>query len=189
MKIILISILVSLSVSAFAGWDEDFQALKNIPRSYEDIGAICEEIAKLKFEREFSSTNFKTVVGISYSDNQRTLGELDIVVFDLNKKTVVHIAEVKCWKNMASGLAKAKDQRARFLLNVNSSKSISFQLDETLEKYSTEQFQGPIQFTTIGQKGSQQFGYDAELEYDLRDLHRMGMEMLRCQDRGECAKP
>lgn len=189
MKAFLFLTTVFVSSTLLASWEEDFELLKNRPRSYQDSGAICEEIARLKFERQFNNSNFQVEVGIAYNDTQRTIGELDIVVFDRSKNAVVHVAEVKCWKDMSGGLHKAQEQRARFLKNLHSQKEIHFQSTSTDQEYAAEQFQDVSVFTTIGQKGTLQAGYDDELEYDLRELHKMTVDMLRCQDRGECAKP
>lgn len=189
MKSFLFLMTVFVSSTLFASWAEDFELLKSRPRSYEDAGAICEEIARLKFERQFNNSNFQIEVGIAYSDTQRTIGELDIVVFDRSKNTVIQVAEVKCWKDMSGGLHKAQEQRARFLKNLHSQKEIHFQSTSTDQEYEIEQFLDVSVFTTIGQKGTVQAGYDDELEYDLRELHKMTVDMLRCQDRGECVKP
>lgn len=174
---------------ALADWTSDFNALKNHPRSYEDTGAICEELARLKFERKFNNSNFEVLVGIAYGDVQNTIGELDIVVFDHSQEKVILVSEVKCWKNLQGGLAKAKDQRQRFLFNLNSNKNLYFESTSSQKQYKTEQFKFVTTFSTIGQKGAVNNGYDDELEYDLRELHTLRMEMLRCQDRKECAQP
>lgn len=189
MKVVLTLSVLFLSSVCFATWEEDFQALKNRPRSYEDAGAICEELARIKFEKKFNNSNYEVVVGIEYADTQRTIGELDIVVFDRNESMVKYVAEVKCWKNMGGGLQKAREQRMRFLTNLNSKKPIYFQSTSTQEVYDINQFKNIAAFTTLGQKGAVLNGYDDELEYELRDLHKYSMELIRCQDRGECVRP
>jgi len=174
----------------FGSWDEDFQLLKDRPRSYEVAGAICEELARIKFEKQYNNSNYEIEVGIAYGDRQRTIGELDIIVFSRETQSVIHIAEVKCWKDMSAGLEKARDQRLRFLNNVKSTqKQISFQSTSRDQTFAVDQFRNVTSFSTIGQKGSVEAGYDAELDYDLRELHHLSMDMIRCQDRSECAKP
>lgn len=185
---IVISLLVYSNL-VFANWAEDFELLKNTPRSYEDAGAICEELARLKFEKKYDKKDYDVVVGIAYDDTRATVGELDIIVFNHQENKVIHIAEVKCWKDMKAGLEKAKDQRQRFLSHIRSTKPLRFRSTSTDQIYQTEQFKGVTNFSTLGQKGSTAFGYDEELEYELRELHHMTSDMLRCQDRGECAKP
>lgn len=176
------------SVPVLASWDDDFQLLKDRPRSYEVAGAICEELARLKFEKQYNNSNYEIEVGIAYGDRQRTIGELDIIVFRREPRSVIHIAEVKCWKDMPAGLEKARDQRLRFLKNIKSTHAIYFQSTSRDQMFSVDQFRNVTSFSTIGQKGSLEAGYDIELDYDLRELHHLSMEMIRCQDRNECAK-
>ena len=189
MKILIFLSTLFFSFLSLAGWPEDFEELKNRPRSYEDAGAICEELARLKIERNLPNSNYEVVVGIEYGDKQRTIGELDIVIFDRTKNSVVSISEVKCWRDMNGGLKKAKEQRMRFLTNLKSKKQIFFQSTSTEQSFDLYQFQNIARFSTIGPKGAIQSGYDDELDYQLRDLHKFSMEMIRCQDRGHCARP
>ena len=181
--------IVLFVTQVFAGWAEDFEILKNRSRDYEDAGSICEEIAKIQFEKKYDLNKYLVDVGIAYNDSQRTIGELDIVVFERNTNQVIHVAEVKCWKDAGGGLQKAKEQRQRFLNNIRSNKALTFRSTSTDQVYSQEQFKKVNQFSTIGQKGSLKNGYEEELEYDLRELHKMRVEMLRCQDSGVCVKP
>lgn len=189
MKLFFLLFSFALSTTANASWEEDFAQLKDRPRSYEDTGAICEELARLKFEKIFNNSQYEVVVGIAYGDSRRTIGELDVVVFDRVQRNVLRVAEVKCWKDLDGGLKKAREQRMRFLTNIKSSKPIYFQSTSTDELYDTGQFKNVAAFTSLGQKGSKLAGYDDELDYELRELHRPRGEMIRCQDRGECVKP
>lgn len=178
------------SPASFAGWEEDFEILKDLPRSYEVAGAICEEIGALQMQREYPEPQYTVVVGIAYSEGSRTLGELDLVIFDNNIQKVIKIGEVKCWKNVRDGLKKAREQRARFLKNLNNSKVVlSFRSTTTKETFDPHQFKYAKEFFSMAQSGSVNQGFDIELEYTLPELHRFRSEMLRCQNRGECARP
>lgn len=189
MKLFISSAVLFLSSICAASWDDDFQILKNRARSYEDAGAICEELARIKFEKKYNNSQYEMVVGIAYGDSRKITGELDIVVFDRVESNVKHVAEVKCWKSMSGGLEKAKEQRLRFLTNLRSKRQIYLQSTSTEQSYDINQFKNISAFTTLGQRGAVQNGYDDELEYELRDLHRYSMELIRCQDRGECVRP
>ena len=189
MRFFLFFSILAITVNLWAAWEQDFEILKKRPRDYEPTGAICEEIARIQFEKKYDSNQYTIEVGIAYDDSVRTIGELDVVVFDKQADEVIHIAEVKCWKDAGGGLEKAKEQRQRFLANIRSNKNLTFRSTETDKVYSTQQFKSVRQFSTIGQKGSIAEGYQEELEYDLRELHKMRVEMLRCQDSGECIKP
>ncbi len=188
MKLLVASILF-VAGPVFAGWEEDFQELKKRPASYENTGSICEEIGRLQVERELNDSNFEVITGVEYGTAGRTLGELDIVVFDKRSGDAVHASEVKCWKDMRGGLKKARQQRARFVNAVNSGKNLYFRAVLSKETYPSKIFQNVREFTTLGQKGTKKSGYDSELEYDLRELHNMRGEMLDCQSREECPRP
>ncbi|MBK7892801.1 MAG: hypothetical protein IPJ84_18715 [Bdellovibrionales bacterium] len=186
-----------VSLPASADWASDFEQLKNHPRSYEDSGAICEEIARLDLEREyemhFPDAQIEVLNGIGYADENGTLGELDVVVFktdvETNQKNVVQIAEVKCWKDINGGLEKAREQRARFVKALRSSKELKFYSTSSAMHFERTAFSASVQFITIGQKGAGANGYDRELQYELLELHRFRNEMVRCQFHGQCARP
>nr|BFD67058.1 hypothetical protein HAGR004_20800 [Bdellovibrio sp. HAGR004] len=186
---LLTSLLLLLASSAFADWAQDFEELKNIPRSYEDSGAICEEVARLDMQKEFPSPQYKVEVGIAYGDGSRTIGELDIVILDLQQNKVIKVAEVKCWKDIRGGLQKAMDQRARFMKHNNSSKPLYFRSTSSQQVFERELFEDVEEFFSIAQKGAASAGFDVELAYTLKEMHQHRTEMLRCQSQGICAKP
>ncbi|MDG0816024.1 hypothetical protein [Bdellovibrio svalbardensis] len=187
--ILVCSLFFSLNTFA-ATWAEDFENLKSVPRSYEDSGAICEEIARLDVQKSYPAPQYEVITGISYSDEQRrVIGELDVIVFDKNMNKVIRIAEVKCWKDIRAGLEKAMEQRQRFLKAIRSSKGLIFRSTSSDVTYSKEQFEGVSDFITLGQKGTVQAGYGQELEYTLLELHQHRYDMIACQHKGLCVKP
>ncbi len=190
MKTVLSLAFLIFSNLAFAGLAEDYEQIKNHGRNLEPIGTICEEIAQLRFAEKYPAPDYKVVTGIEYSDNERTLGELDVVVFNSKTNIVDVVAEVKCWKNAKSGLDKAKDQRRRFLTNVKSSKALKFKwLDDPKLKLTKTQFNKVSQFYSVAQSGSIKSGYDIELPYTLKELMNLREDLLRCQQNGNCKKP
>ncbi len=181
--------VLSLGSISFAGMEEDFEALRSTPRSYEDAGAICEEVARLRVADEYPAPQYEVVTGIAYADSQRTIGELDVIVFDKNIDRAIKVAEVKCWKDPRGGLKKAQQQRQRFLSNVRSGKALQFvSTGVDGKRYSKDQFSQIQVFTTIAQKGTTENGFDQELEYTLKEFHAFRSKMIACQQAGECAK-
>lgn len=189
MKIFVLLLALLSSNTVFASWEEDFELIKNVPRSYEDSGSICEEVARVQVQREFPAPQYNVIVGIAYGDASHVIGELDVVIFDNNIQKVVKIGEVKCWKDLPGGLEKAHEQRARFLKTVRSNKATRFFNTSTKENYSPEQFQFVNEFFSIAQKGSVAQGFDRELEYTLLEMKNHRYEMIRCQHDGKCARP
>jgi hypothetical protein len=189
-KILLLFTILTCSKMTFAGLADDYEKIKDLGRDLEPTGAICEEVARLRFAEKYPEPQFSVVTGIEYSDRDGTVGELDVVVFNNNTHAAQVIAEVKCWTNAKSGLMKAKEQRQRFLANVRSSKALKFKwLDDPKLPMTKTQFNKVSDFYFVAQAGTQADGFDYELPYSLRELMQLRKEILVCQSTGPCLKP
>lgn len=179
-----------LTLNSFAGLTEDYHALKNAGKDLSAIGSICEDVTQLRYIEQYPQPQYRVLTGIAYSDKDRTIGELDLIVFDTNTHNAILIGEVKCWKNPKGGLKKAKDQRQRFLTHVKSSKALTFKwLSDPKEKFTKTQFNKTNDFISIAQLGTKAKGFDVELEYTLDELMQLRTDIMQCQDSGECLKP
>ncbi len=191
MRLFNLAQLVLMTLSSFnavADIEADFQALKNITISYEAKGTICEQVAKLRFAERFPEPQYGVITGIAYRNVSETIGELDIVVFDRLSGDVVEIAEVKCWKDLDDGYAKALEQRARFQKAIRSNKPLTFQSTADQSVFQQSQFAKVSSFKSIAQKGAVAVGYDLELEYTLPQLLKLRSRILMCRTVGECPK-
>lgn len=173
---------------AYAGLAEDYEQIKDLGRDMEPTGAICEEVARLRFSEKYPEPEFTVVTGIQYSDKAgNTIGELDLIVFDNKTKIAKIIAEVKCWASAKSGMKKAKDQRKRFLTHVHSPKALTFRwLSDPSVKLTKTQFNKTNEFYFIAQSGTRQHGFDYELPYTLPELMKLRENILACQTQGAC---
>jgi hypothetical protein len=181
--------LLFFSLVTFAGLDQDYLDLKDRGRNLQDTGAICEEVAILEKQREYGN-QYTVISGIEYGDRYRTIGELDLIIFENRTNTAVLIGEVKCWKNMAAGLRKAKDQRQRFLQNVHSGKELFFRWkDNPQVRFTKQQLNKAERFISVAQRGSIAVGYDLELEHSLSELMQLRDKIMQCQTAGLCKKP
>jgi hypothetical protein len=190
MRLLNLILVFFSSLNVFAGLSDDFEAIKNLSRDLEPTGAICEEVAQLRFSEKYPQPQYRVVTGIEYSDRDGTLGELDLIVFNNETQTAEFVGEVKCWKNPKGGLKKAKEQRDRFLKNVASSKALKFKwLGDPSVKLTKTQFNKVKDFFYIAQSGTIADGFDFELPYSLRELMELRMEILRCQNEGRCPRP
>lgn len=190
MKSIFSLFILIASINAFASLTEDFEKIKNHGRDLEPAGAICEEIAQLMFAEKYPEPQYHVVTGIEYSDlKNRSIGELDIVVFNNQTNNVDIIGEVKCWKSPKNGLDKAKDQRQRFLTSVKSGQPLIFKwLDNPSVKLEKSQFTKVTNFYSIAQSGTIVDGYDFELPYTLKELMQLRKDILFCHSYGDCKK-
>jgi hypothetical protein len=180
-----------LSITAFAGLGEDYQSLKNLGRSLEMTGTICEQVTQLRYIEKYPEPQYRVLTGMAYSDKfNNVIGELDLIVFDNSTNTAILIGEVKCWSSPKSGIKKAQEQRKRFLDNVNSSKALVFKwLQDPKEKFTKTQFNKAKAFISISQRGGHSKGFNVELDYTLEELMKLRDDIMACQQSGECTQP
>lgn len=179
------ALIIISSNAAFASIEDDYLVLKDSGKNFEVTGTICEEVARLRMAEQFREPEYKVVTGIAYGDGSRTIGELDVIVFNADDK-VVKVGEVKCWRNMASGLKKAKEQRARFLKAIKNNHGLKFVSTSTKEVYRPAQFKGINDFISIAQQGSTSVGFDMELDSTLSSLMELRGRIMQCQNSGQC---
>lgn len=113
--------------SKFANKEEQFMAyLSYVRKVYDEqgvkesnTGSVLEVLARMYLQEVldiYPVEKYAITSGIEYSyDNQRTLGELDIVVYDRDTCQVVALGEAKAAnsRNQGNALMKAKDQLRR----------------------------------------------------------------------------
>lgn len=178
----------SVSHAATFSLEEDYDALKDSGSNFVVIGTICEEVARLEMAAEYKEPQYHVVTGIAYGNSKKTIGELDVIVFENKSQDVVKIAEVKCWKDLDGGLRKALDQRQRFLKNIQKG-GIVLRSTHDKRQYSAKQFRDCKDFETIGQQGAKDYGYNRELDHSLEDLMGLRTRIMNCQTTGECKQP
>jgi hypothetical protein len=187
----LIVALLTIAFPAFADLHDEFEALRESGKDFQIVGTVCEEVARLDMLRHYyPDDKYDVITGIAYGNGSRTIGEIDVVVFDESNRKVVHVAEVKCWRNMSRGLRKARDQRQRLQRALASGKQLQFisTSDRTM-KFEQEQFHDIREYSAIAQKGAMNVGYEDELDYSLDELMELRRRMIQCQQRGECLRP
>jgi hypothetical protein len=190
MKIILILMSIFTSVYASADMNQDYELLKNLGRNLQVSGAICEDVARLRFAEKYPAPKYNVVVGIEYKNQNGILGELDVVVFNQTTSYVETIVEVKCWRNPEDGVLAAHEQKDRFFEHIESSDEITFKLiSQPQLKLTREQFARVSEFSAIGQKGVLSYGFDYELPYSLDDFNELKDKIVGCQAHGGCKKP
>lgn len=175
-----------ITISAFAGLGEDFAQLKSSGINYEVIGAVCEEVTRLRFQEEFPAPRYGVVTGVEYGDGNRTIGELDVVVFEVHTNKVLRVAEVKCWKDPQGAIRKALDQRQRFVKTIKSGKTVRFRSLNSNVQFKRDNFLSNPQQVAVSQNGTKYAGFDFELGYELRELMQLRKMMIDCQASRQC---
>lgn len=190
MKIALILLSIFASNLVLADMGQDYERLKNIGRNLQVSGAICEEVARLRFAEKYPAPQFNVAIGIEYKDQNGILGELDVIVFNQTTGYVETIVEVKCWRKPKDGILAARDQKDRFFEHIASGDGLQFKLlSQPDVKLSREQFTRVQEFSAIGQKGTLAYGFDYELPYTLDSLNELKDMIVGCQAHGGCKKP
>lgn len=168
-----------------------FEVLKKIPANYKTEGTACEQAARIEaYNSSYPADRFVITTGVEYDIGDGTLGELDLVVIDKATDKVVLVGEVKCWRSFDSALDKAKYQQDRFLWNLRQyPQKIHFIAHEEGFAFTAEQFSGLNQFVFISQAGGTKKGFDQEIPYTLLEMDEISQVLVRCQKKGQCARP
>lgn len=184
MKLVYLFLIGSIPLTAHADGVSDLvERLKGTDDKYEIVGTICEQAARIELEREFQPPRYAIETGISYGNESRTIGELDVVVFDSDRR-VAMVAEVKCWKDLGRALQKARSQRRRFRDTLASGAKVKFWHEKDQHRYS--EFTGIQYFDSISQKGGKGAGFDRELSLSLAELMEARRRLLNCSDSKSC---
>lgn len=186
--VILLGFLVS--VQTWADIKDDFEDLKNNGLDYTQVGVVCEEVAKLRFQELYPSPQYSVITGVEYSDQDGVVGELDLVVFENKTAVAVVVGEVKCWNNSSKGIIKAMEQRQRFITNVKSKRALEFKyLKDEDQTFTKTQFNKVEKYHYISQKGTKKAGFDVELPYTLGELMQLREDIMKCQSSRQCTRP
>lgn len=186
----LFSALFAAALPAFASIDSEFERLKDLGENYEISGVVCEQIARLDYEIDYPAPKYEVVSGIAYGDEDGTLGELDVIVFEKSTGHALIVTEVKCWQDKAAALKEARIQQARFKNAVKSKRALFFKsTKEDGREYSKEAFAHVNKYESVSSKGSIVDGFDREIPYSRSELSELRSELLQCQAAGDCKKP
>jgi hypothetical protein len=190
LKLLTALFLGLLSLRSFAGDTNSlFEQLRNTAEKYEVAGTVCEQAARLDFEKKYPSPRYSVKTGIAYTRGHDTIGELDVVVFDTNNRSVVIVGEVKCWGDLSKAMKKASAQRERFLNVVKQNLNGIEMHDSEHHSVDPRQFRGLTDFVTISQKGGEAQGFILTLDFTLSELMSVGKRLAECQHSGNCDKP
>jgi len=183
---VLFGLLLATFLSSNAGavsFDEAYRALQGVDEDFVNSGTICEYVARLELQKEFPPSRHEVLIGVSYLVDDQVVGELDVVIQERVSRTIEVIGEVKCWKNLESGLEKANEQEQRFrttLADVASSlRFVKFDGSRgTLMPFERATFVSNLEHLSIGQKGARAVGYDRELEMSLEELMDLRKKLM-----------
>ena len=184
LRSLFLTVSLVFSVSGYAApLNELFEELRDTGMNYEVVGAVCEQVARIELYKTYPESEYEIINGIEYGDNTRTIGELDVVIFNKTTQQAVLVGEVKCWKDLSAAREKALDQRQRFIKSLKR----NIDLHDQDNDYDKSQFKNVQKFVSIAPKGSTIAGFEIDMENTLSELMELRKMMMDCQRKGECA--
>ncbi len=167
---------------------EAFLYLSQQKANYKAEGVVCEQLAKREFTKQYSKADYYIDVGVEYQDSQgQTIGELDLVVYDLRRKMIELLVEVKCWRSLDQGMDKAQFQRDRFLYALQTQQqNLVFVSKNPHQQYSHLSFSEVLNYRFASQVGGKKWGFDLEIPFTLSDIELLQQHLVRCQKKGLC---
>lgn len=164
-----------------------FEALKNTGVNYKPEGTVCEQVVVLQMRQTYPADRYAITTGVEYEVGNGTLGELDLVIVNLQNRRVELAGEVKCWRDFFSAMDKAKAQRDRFLWNLSQfPEKIVFRAYDPKFSFVEADFRGLNQFIFVSQMGGIKKGFDLEIPYNLGEMHELQEALVRCQKSRQC---
>lgn len=164
-----------------------FEALKNTGVNYKPEGTVCEQVVVLQMHQTYPTDRFAITTGVEYEIGNGTLGELDLVIVNLQNHRVELAGEVKCWHDFSAAMDKAKMQRDRFMWNLSQfPEKITFKSRDPKFSFVEADFRGLNQFLFISNMGGVKKGFDIEIPYNLGEMHELQEFLVRCQKSRQC---
>lgn len=185
--------LASVAFSSPEQMAEDYQALRKVPSNYEVFGTVCEEVARLRLEKEYAGDTYNVLRSIEYKDKIKVLGELDVVVFERSTNEAILIGEVKCWDDFNKALQKAKDQLNRFENAVENKQIRDIYLTHEQDqkgapRLQASQFDTHPRLTTISYDGGEAAGFDSSIGLTMEEVKELRDMLMGCKGKSECGR-
>jgi hypothetical protein len=172
-----------------ASVDDDFESLKDSGVDYTVTGTVCEEVARLRLQQTYPAPVYDVLTGIEYRIGGRTVGELDVVVFDGNDE-VIMVSEVKCRNRFGAAASKAREQLERFQDSLASGQPMKLTLkSDPARPFERAQFLGCTDYLKISQRGGVGAGFDLDIGLTLDEAMALRQRLMSCQRDGDCTAP
>lgn len=147
--------------------DQYFNQLKDRAVNYKKIGNILEQLITIQLETQYPAERYEILNGIEYQEEGgRTVGELDVIVFDRKTGNAEMVVEAKLSSNLKSAGKKASSQIKRFRAYLAEGKITKFHYIAHPEREFTVKQFGNVKIVKIGSSGAPAHGFDSE--FDLR---------------------
>lgn len=134
--------------------DRYFEAIRKLPLDYGKIGSVLEAIALVELGKLYPEPDYAVYTGIQYENHSgRTLGELDIVIWDLKENHALAVYECKLTGNFRRAGQKGREQLNRFI-NSLKAREIGGMRSEAGKRFNPQQFEEALVYGLIGPHGA-----------------------------------
>lgn len=116
--------------------EQTFLEIRDLSFTWGDVGSVLEAIAFVEFRKRYPEPAYAVIPGVVYFNGEgRTLGELDLIVFDPESERVLEVYEVKLTASPRNAADRADRQLER--------------LRRALEQGAVDEFRSPEGFPTL----------------------------------------
>ncbi len=144
--------------------DRYFEAIRNLPLDYGKVGSVLEAIALVLLQEQYAEPDFAVYTGIQYeSRSGRTLGELDIVIWDRKTRRALAVYECKLTRNFQRAGKKSREQLDRFI-NALARDEIGGMRSEVGKRFDPSQFEHVLVYGFIGPHGALDAGWELQID-------------------------
>ena len=129
------------------------------------VGAILETLAAIQFNATLNTNEFKTLCNLTYHDDTgRTLGELDVVIWNLRENRAEVVYEAVVSDQLHRKATSSRNQVQRFADTVKA-RQVAKILDPYDAAWKVDQSQfDQARIEILGNQGALAEGFDAEVD-------------------------
>jgi|GEM_PF-6741687 len=147
--------------------DDYFLEIRDLPFNYGNVGSVLEAIAYIELTRIYPPPRYQVLANTEYRDaNGRTVGELDILVYDLSAGHVDSVYEVKLTASPSRAGKHARQQLLRFQKYIKDDLIYDFMGSYPQARLEAADFKESTKYLLIG--GSETLDYDWAIQLDIR---------------------
>lgn len=151
-----------------------------------NIGSVMEALGYAQLQEKYPAPDYEIISSIFYHDDMgRSLGELDLVVWDKKADKALEVYEVKVSNNLPSALRTAVNQLNKFKISVRDDLIARFTWEgDRTRHFRSPQFADVAIYGFIGNKGAKEAGYTIEFELSRLEVEYLQKRVLAYRKQG-----
>jgi hypothetical protein len=157
------------------------EQLQPLEFNWRQVGSVLEALGYLELQRLYPAPAFTVFHSLQYHDaSGRTLGEIDLLVWDNATEQVIAVYECKISAQPRRVLEHAKEQLDRFRAALRDRTVARFTLTGARARnFSVTDFRALEHFETIGGAGTRSQGYDLEIDLSRDEADELQAMLLQ----------